>query len=92
MIDTTNAKWDFSKEEEYVIKWFNDNGFNGKVIKQYVSKTIFEIEKDNIVDKFELPQGIVFNSISSYMKQFQRNWDMICELHKLRQLERGNKK
>ena len=85
MIDTTNAKWDFSKEEEYVIKWFNDNGFNGKVIKQYVSKTIFEIEKDNIVDKFELPQGIVFNSISSYMKQFKKNWDMICELHKLRQ-------
>lgn len=87
MIDTTNAKWDFSKEEEYVIKWFNDNGFNGKVIKQYVSKTIFEIEKDNIVDKFELPQGIVFNSISSYMKQFKKNWDMICELHKLRQYQ-----
>lgn len=92
MIDTTNAKWDFSKEEEYVIKWFNDNGFNGKVIKQYVSKTIFEIEKDNIVDKFELPQGIVFNSISSYMKQFKKNWDMLCELNKLRKLERGNKK
>lgn len=87
MIDTTNAKWDFSKEEEYVIKWFNDNGFNGKIIKQYVSKTIFEIEKDNIVDKFELPQGIVFNSISSYMKQFKKNWDMICELHKLRQYQ-----
>lgn len=85
MIDTTNAKWDFSKEEKYVIKWFNDNGFNGKVIKQYVSKTIFEIEKDNIVNKFELPQGIVFNSISSYMKQFEKNWDMICQLHKLRQ-------
>lgn len=84
MIDTTNAKWDFSKEEKYVIKWFNDNGFNGKVIKQYVSKTIFEIEKDNIVDKFELPQGIVFNSILSYMKQFEKNWDMICELRKLR--------
>lgn len=88
MIDTTNAKWDFSKEEKYVIKWFNDNGFNGKIIKQYVSKTIFEIEKDSIVDKFELPQGIVFNNISSYMKQFQKNWDMICELHKLRQLKR----
>lgn len=92
MIDTANAKWDFSKEEKYVIKWFNDNGFNGKIIKQYVSKTIFEIEKDNIVDKFELPQGIVFHNISSYMKQFQKNWDMICELHKLRQLKRGHKK
>lgn len=42
MIDTTNAKWDFSKEEKYVIKWFDDNGFKGKIIKQYVSKTIFE--------------------------------------------------
>lgn len=92
MIDTTNAKWDFSKEEKYVIKWFDDNGFKGKIIKQYVSKTIFEIEKDNIVDKFELPQGIVFHNISSYMKQFQKKlgydmWIKQIETIKKRALE-----
>ena len=84
MIDLRLAKNDFSKNEKYVIKWFNDNQFEGKIVKQYVSKTIFEIEKEGIVDKFELPQGI--ENISSYMKQYQKNWNMLCELHKLNNL------
>ena len=46
MIDTSNAKWDFSKEEKFAIKWFEENGYNGKIIKQYISKTIFEISKE----------------------------------------------
>lgn len=84
MIDLRLAKNDFSKNEKYVIKWLNDNQFEGKIVKQYVSKTIFEIEKDGIVDKFELPQGI--ENISAYMKQYQKNWNMLCELHKLKNL------
>lgn len=84
MIDLRLAKNDFSKNEKYVIKWLNDNQFEGKIVKQYVSKTIFEIEKDGIVDKFELPRGI--ENISAYMKQYKKNWDMLCELHKLNNL------
>ena len=41
MIDTSNAKWDFSKEEKYVIRWFNDNGYDGKILKQCISKNNF---------------------------------------------------
>jgi hypothetical protein len=84
MIDLRLAKNDFSKNEKYVIKWLNDNQFEGKIVKQYVSKTIFEIEKDGIVDKFELPRGI--ENISAYMKQYKKNWNMLCELHKLNNL------
>lgn len=84
MIDITNAKWNLSKEEKSVIKWLDDNKYNGKIFKQYVSKTIFEISKDGITDKFELPQGIDFKQIKSYMEQFQKNWNMLCELKKLR--------
>lgn len=86
MIDISKCKWDFSKEEKFVIKWLDDNGFNGKILKQYVSKTIFEIEKDGITDRFELPQGIVFKNISGYMDQFNKNWDMLCEVHDLRKM------
>lgn len=89
MIDTSNAKWDFSKEEKYVVKWFDEHGFNGKLEKQFVSKTIFTISKDGITDKFELQQGIVFKNIANYMKQFENNWEMLCELHKLREAK-GN--
>ena len=84
MIDISNAKWDFSKEEKFAIKWFEENGYNGRIIKQYISKTIFEITKDGITDKFELPQGIVFKNIKGYMEQYRKNWEMLCELYRLR--------
>lgn len=84
MIDKSKAKWDFSKEEIFAIKWLEENGFEGRVEKQYVSKTIFTISKDGITQKFELPQGIVFKSISNYMEQFRHNWELTCELHRLR--------
>ena len=87
MIDITNAKWDLSKEEKSVIKWLDDNEYTGKILKQYVSKTVFEISKDGITDNFELPQGIDFKQIKSYMEQFQKNWNMLCELKKLRQMK-----
>lgn len=84
MIDISNAKWDFSKEEKYVIKWFEENGFSGKVIKQYISKTIFEISKDGITDKFELSQGVVLKNIKRYMEQYEKSWNLLCELQRLR--------
>ena len=84
MIDISKVKWDFSKEEKFAIKWFEKNGYKGKIIKQYVSKTIFEITKDGITDKFELPQGIVFKNIKGYMEQYGQNWETLCELHRLR--------
>ena len=85
MIDTSGAKWDFSKEEKYAIEWLNKNGYNGKIVKQYISKTIFEIEKDGVTDKFELPQEIEFKNIKGYIEQYKKNWEMLCELQRLRE-------
>ena len=84
VIDTSNAKWDFSKEELYAIKWFEENGYTGRIVRQYVSKTIFEISKDGVSDTFELRQGIVYKSIKQYMEQYRENWKLLCELHELR--------
>ena len=84
MIDVSGAKWDFSKEEKFAIEWLNDNGFSGKLEKQYVGKTIFTIEKNGITETFELPQGIKNMNISKYMEQFSKNWKVLCELQKLR--------
>ncbi len=79
MIDTLNAKYDFSKEEVYVIQWLNDNGFNGKIVRQSTGKTVFQIEKDGTEDKFELPQGVVYKSIEKYMEQFRKCWELIVK-------------
>ena len=84
MVDTSKAKWELSKEEKYAIEWFNENGFDGEIEKQFVSKTQFSITKDGIQDKFELPQGIKVN-MKKFMEQFEVNWDMLC---KLKQLEK----
>lgn len=84
MIDISNAKWNLSKEEKYAINWFEDNGYDGKIVKQYISKTIFEVFKDGITDKFELQQGIAIKNIKAYMEQYKKNWSMLCELHRLR--------
>lgn len=84
MIDTSSAKWDLSKEELYAINWFNQHGFDGRLEKQFVSKSIFVISKDNITDKFELMQGVKNMDIRAYMNQYERNWKMLCELSELR--------
>lgn len=84
MIDTSNAKWEFSKEEKYVIQWFNDNGYDGRIIKQYVGKTLFEISKEGVIDKFELSQGITLKNLEGCMEQYKKNWELFCELQKLR--------
>lgn len=85
MIDLSGAKWDFSKEEKFAIEWLENNGYTGKIVKQYISKTVFDIEKDGVKTKFELPQGIVFKNIGAYMENWRQNWNILCELQKLRE-------
>lgn len=86
MIDTTKQKWDFSKEEKYAINYLNKHGFSGELKKQYISKTVFSICKDGMQDSFELPQGLKKMDIKKYMEQFSKNWGMIVELVKLREI------
>ena len=84
MIDIKNAKWDLSNEEKYAIKWFNENGFDGVLEKQYLSKTIFSVSKDGQTDKFELPQGYKGMKMGKYMEAYKASFAMKCELEILR--------
>lgn len=85
MIDTSNAKWELSKEEKYAINWLNQNGFDGVLQKQYISKTIFEVTKNGETDRFELLQGFKGINMKKYMTQYEKSFDMACELKKLRE-------
>ena len=86
MIDTSNAKWDFSNEEKYAIRWFNENGFTGELKRQYISKTIFIVSKDGQTEKFELPQGFKGMKMNKVMAAFEKSFAMACELERLRAL------
>lgn len=77
MIDTTKAKWDLSKPEQYAIEWFTENGFVGEILKQYVSKTVFRISKDGIYDTFELPQSVTPKTINDFMEQYRKQFDIL---------------
>lgn len=89
MIDVSNAKWELSKEEAFAIEWFEEHGYTGKIIRQYISKTIFEISKNGTTDEFELPQGIVFKNMHGYMEQFRKK--LGCAL-RTRTFETRNKR
>ena len=77
MIDTTKAKWDLSKPEQIAIQWFTENGFVGQIKKQYVSKTVFIITKDGIVDTFALPQSVTPKTINDFMEQYRKQFDIL---------------
>lgn len=81
------TKWDLSKSEKFALEWFKANNFHAIIKKQYVSKTIFEVSKDSMTDTFELPQGIVFKSISGFMEQYAKHWE---QLKLINQLTKGN--
>ena len=80
MIDVSKAKWDLSEEEEYAVKWFNDNGFDGKLDNQYLSKTKFNLTKNGVSDVFELPNAIKNINIENVMRDDARLFDMMCKL------------
>lgn len=71
-----NKKWDFSKEEEYAIKWFLKNGFEVELKEQFVSKTKFLVSKDGVSDSFSLMQGLKKMDIRSYMEQYGKQFEM----------------
>ena len=78
-MDISNARWELSKDEEYAISWFEENGFSGKLEKQYLSKTIFLVERDGVKNKFELPKGVV-SDISGFMQQYLETWDLLIRI------------
>lgn len=71
-----NKKWDFSKEEEYAIKWLLENGFEVELKEQFVSKTKFLVCKDGVSDSFSLMQGLKKMNIRSYMEQCGKQFEM----------------
>ena len=83
MIDTTKLRKFTNDHEDYAIKWFNDNGFKGKVIHQWVSETAFEVEKNGVTDDFRLTatlQDPKKCNIKEYMEQFNRSFEMKCQI------------
>ena len=71
-----------SKNEEYVIKWFEENGIEVISAKQYISKTKFKIRKDGIEDNFELLSEVT--DIEKYMEMYKQSLDMNLQIEEMK--------
>lgn len=74
---------DFSKNEQYAMKFFKNNGFEFEVLKQYNSKTKFKVQRDGLFYVWELPTGV--ENIGSYMKMFMYAHEQKLEIQRLRE-------
>lgn len=63
-------------------KWMKENGFQFQVLKQYISKTIYEIEKNGFKTKFELPMSVM--NVKKYMELYKKDFETQLELKELR--------
>lgn len=69
-----------SKNEKYVEQWFTENGYTFSVIKQFISKTKYEVSKDGISDIFELPSEV--QDPKKYMIMYDRSFEMKKQIMK----------
>lgn len=86
MIRTDKAKWDLSPEEKYAVQWLTEKGFEGELVKQYISKTRFSLRKEGVEDTFELAQGVKNMDVKAYMEQYGKQFAMLQEFTRLRKL------
>ena len=79
MIDISKAKWEFSKEDKYIFKWLEENGFDAVLEKQYISKLYVIVSKDGVTDHARFESGMRYN-VKAYMEQYRKSFDLLCKL------------
>lgn len=78
----SNLDWEASPAEKYAERWWKKNGFEVKLLKRYQSKSIYEISRDGLMRKEEIPYTV--KKFGEYMKQFQKGWDMLVEIENMK--------
>ena len=79
MIDTSKAKWEFSKEDKYIFDWLEKNGFDAVLDKQYISKLYVTVSKDGVTDNARFESGMRYN-VKSYMEQYGKSFELLTKL------------
>lgn len=77
-----HLEWDASPAERYAERYWQKNGFTVKLLKRYQSKSVYEISRDGLTRKEEIPYTV--RKFGEYMKQFQNGWDMLVEIERMK--------
>lgn len=86
MVDTSKAKWELSPCIKFVTKWLEENGFDAKLIIYNINKTVFEVSKNGVYDKLEIPASREkIETIGNYITFFAQSFNQKCENERLKQ-------
>ena len=66
---------------------FEKNGFDAVLEKQYISKMKVSVSKNGVTDNAEFISGTRFD-VKSYMEQYGKSFELLCELQKLRDMRK----
>ena len=78
----SNLNWAASNAEQYAEKYWHANGYSAKLVKRFVSKSVYEISKDGVIDKYEVPNAV--KDPTRYMVNFERYWEILKDAVMLR--------
>ena len=84
-----NINKELSASVIYAIWFFNEHGFSGELTVNNSSKTEFSVNRDGVTDTFRLTsaqQNPQKCDIKSYMNQFEKSFNMKCEIERLKAL------
>lgn len=82
MVDLKVRVWELHPREERAIQWLNDRGYDVVLIKQYLSKLVFEVSKGGITEKFEFPKSVT--DVDGYMKLFEQDFELASKIKNYR--------
>ena len=80
MVDLKMQKWDLHPREEAAIKWLNEHDYDVVLVKQYLSKLVFDVSKNGITEIFEFPKSVT--DVDNYMKLFEKSFKLATEIAK----------
>lgn len=80
MADLKNGKWELTSNDQCAIAWFEKNGFEVTLKKQYIGKTVYTVKKGNFEDTFYLPNGFNYDC-EAYMEEYRKTYELLCKLN-----------
>ena len=84
-----NINKELSASVIYAIWFFNEHVFSGEITVNNSRKTEFSVNRDGVTDTFRLTsaqQNPQKCDIKSYMNQFEKSFNMKCEIERLKAL------
>ena len=71
-----------SSWEKYVERYLKQKGFKVTLVKQWNSKTVYDVEKDGTKERLEIPVSVVEKK--KYMDMVNNSFEMKREIMKMK--------